>query len=279
MSVNEVFGQNLRLLCSKRESIASVARDLGIGKVQFHRYIASQSFPKPNVLEKICEYFKVDARIVLEPLHFGPDGAPALPREERATLIQGDLVQAFGVVTKGHQFFRDQDDFPDGMYANWRNSLSNPGSYVVTLLQLTTQGTSRIMRGFDAKQMLPKEVRVKPREREYKGILMQHGAGYSAVFFSWTPDARTTSYFYEVLMDARSPVTVSGISILSRPAQIGLERFARSVLIALPRNFKSYRDITRYPMYMAQDELPVIVKQLLKVDPLHGSALEGQNKS
>ena len=36
--------------------------------MQFNRYMSGYSFPKPNVLEKICNYFQVDARIILEEL-------------------------------------------------------------------------------------------------------------------------------------------------------------------------------------------------------------------
>ncbi len=67
-SVSLIFGHNLRSLCAHRASIAAVARDLDINKVQFNRYLTGQSFPKPAVLERICDYFDVDARILLEPL-------------------------------------------------------------------------------------------------------------------------------------------------------------------------------------------------------------------
>ena len=68
MSVLRVFGENLRLLCKTRPSIASVCRDLDINRVQFNRYMSGHSFPKPNVLQQICDYFLVDSRIYLEPL-------------------------------------------------------------------------------------------------------------------------------------------------------------------------------------------------------------------
>lgn len=68
MTVSKIFGENLRKLCAQRGTIAGAARDLGINKVQFHRYLNGQSFPKPQVLSDICTYFDVDARILLQPL-------------------------------------------------------------------------------------------------------------------------------------------------------------------------------------------------------------------
>jgi len=54
-SVLRVFGENLRLLGKTRPSNASVCRDLDINRVQFNRYMSGHSFPKPNVLQQICD--------------------------------------------------------------------------------------------------------------------------------------------------------------------------------------------------------------------------------
>lgn len=66
--VNLIFGKNLRKLCATRPSISAVSQDLDIGRVQFGRLLTGHSFPKPFVLERICAYFGVDARILLEPM-------------------------------------------------------------------------------------------------------------------------------------------------------------------------------------------------------------------
>ncbi|RCW84108.1 helix-turn-helix domain-containing protein [Paracoccus lutimaris] len=63
-----VFGQNLRLLTSLKGSQAKAAMDLDIGRIQYQRYLRGSSFPKPHILKKICDYFRVDARILIEPL-------------------------------------------------------------------------------------------------------------------------------------------------------------------------------------------------------------------
>ena len=68
IELRAVFGQNLRILCQKHSSISSICRDLGINRTQFNRYLSGESFPLPDVLHKICTFFKTDARILIEPL-------------------------------------------------------------------------------------------------------------------------------------------------------------------------------------------------------------------
>ncbi|MBU2867162.1 helix-turn-helix domain-containing protein [Pacificibacter marinus] len=63
-----MFGANLRTLSASALSIAELCRDLGINRTQFNRYLSGEAFPRPDVLDQICRYFGVDARILLEPL-------------------------------------------------------------------------------------------------------------------------------------------------------------------------------------------------------------------
>ena len=62
-----MFGANLRLLANQYPSVAALCRDLDINRTQFNRYLAGDSFPRPDVLHRICTFFNVDARILLEP--------------------------------------------------------------------------------------------------------------------------------------------------------------------------------------------------------------------
>ena len=64
-----MFGRNLRLLCQPYASVSALCCDLGINRTQFSRYLSGESFPQPDILQRICAYFKVDARILLQPLH------------------------------------------------------------------------------------------------------------------------------------------------------------------------------------------------------------------
>ena len=73
-----MFGANLRQLARDSASISALCRDLQINRTQFNRYLAGESFPRPDVLHRICSFFGVDARILLEPvsdIHTGATGA------------------------------------------------------------------------------------------------------------------------------------------------------------------------------------------------------------
>lgn len=66
--LRNMFGANLRQLAQKYPSVSALCRQLGINRTQFNRYLVGESFPRPDVLDRICRFFKVDARILLKPL-------------------------------------------------------------------------------------------------------------------------------------------------------------------------------------------------------------------
>ena len=63
-----MFGRNLRLLCQPYASVSALCRELGINRTQFNRYLSGESFPRPDILQKICLHFGLDALILLQPL-------------------------------------------------------------------------------------------------------------------------------------------------------------------------------------------------------------------
>lgn len=66
--LRNMFGENLRQLSSTYASVSDLARQLGINRTQFNRYLSGESFPRPDVLARMCSFFKVDARVLLEPV-------------------------------------------------------------------------------------------------------------------------------------------------------------------------------------------------------------------
>ncbi|MEM5477197.1 helix-turn-helix transcriptional regulator [Pacificibacter sp. AS14] len=68
MQLRAIFGSNLRALSAGAPSVARLCRDLGINRTQFNRYLGGEAFPRPDVLDHICRFFGVDARILLEPI-------------------------------------------------------------------------------------------------------------------------------------------------------------------------------------------------------------------
>ena len=81
--LRSMFGANLRTLSSNYSSVSALSRDLGINRTQYNRYLSGESFPRPDVLARICDFFSVDARVLLEPVeqipsHQGPIASPFL---------------------------------------------------------------------------------------------------------------------------------------------------------------------------------------------------------
>ena len=66
--IRAIFGENLKKLCAATGSIAALCRELQINRTQFNRYLSGESFPRPDVLAKICAHFDIDARILLQPV-------------------------------------------------------------------------------------------------------------------------------------------------------------------------------------------------------------------
>jgi len=70
--LRNMFGANLRILARSFPSISELSRQLGINRTQFNRYLSGESFPRPDVLARMCKFFGVDARVLLEPVE-SPD--------------------------------------------------------------------------------------------------------------------------------------------------------------------------------------------------------------
>ena len=61
------FPRNLRLLCSFYRSIADVCRRMGVNRAQFNKYLNGDSRPSNFTLNKICNFFGVEAHEILMP--------------------------------------------------------------------------------------------------------------------------------------------------------------------------------------------------------------------
>lgn len=68
----EIFARNLRILIGPR-SVSRIARDVGINRTQFNRYLTGETLPKAELLLRICRFFGTDANILLYPLDATPE--------------------------------------------------------------------------------------------------------------------------------------------------------------------------------------------------------------
>ena len=63
----DVFAKNLRQLIEQKceNNVSNACREMGLNRTQFNRYLSGASWPRPDALIVIVEYFGVDANILL----------------------------------------------------------------------------------------------------------------------------------------------------------------------------------------------------------------------
>lgn len=84
------FCANLRMLCSYYRSVADVCRKLGLNRAQFNRYLNGTSKPSSYTLERICDFFGVDATEIYLPREHFHQIVQVRPKQktERAVYVE-----------------------------------------------------------------------------------------------------------------------------------------------------------------------------------------------
>lgn len=165
-----MFGANLRLLAAQYPSVAELSRQLGINRTQFNRYLAGESFPRPDILAQICAFFKLDARILLEPVeNLGT----------RNDMLTGPVLGDF--VGAGARNV-PEDDFPSGFYRFSRKSFVNDDQYVIGLVYVYRDDGATYIRGYEPKaamrqQGLPDDAKT----REFRGFITRQEDGIASI--------------------------------------------------------------------------------------------------
>ncbi|MCV0428029.1 MAG: helix-turn-helix domain-containing protein [Roseibium sp.] len=89
----QVYSENLRLMCQRRKSASAVAREIGINRQQFEKYLQGVVLPSAHSQFRIAQYFDVSEEMLLQ------DGAAAdwLSRQSRLAASSRDLNALFGL--------------------------------------------------------------------------------------------------------------------------------------------------------------------------------------
>ncbi len=181
--LRSMFGENLRALSQNYRSISELSRQLGINRTQFNRYLSGESFPRPDVLDRICSFFGVDSRILLEPV------ATLNTRRDVLTgPILGDFVGA-GVV--------DIPDyvFPLGFYRFSRRSFVNSTQFAVGVVYVFRVDGTTYVRGFEAKEAMRQQgLSADAKNREFRGFITRQEDGIAMLISR--QNAMTCSFNY-----------------------------------------------------------------------------------
>lgn len=162
-----IFGDNLRALSADYPSVAGLCRDLGINRTQFNRYLTGESFPRPDVLHRICQFFGTDARILLE-------------RSDSLTSASFDLL--------GHPvvagFFGaepvavPEELFPNGIYRFVRRSFVDETLFVRGLVNIHREDGYTFLRGSEPIDALRMQgLSTARKDREFRGVVMRQEEG------------------------------------------------------------------------------------------------------
>ncbi|WP_299636963.1 helix-turn-helix transcriptional regulator [uncultured Ruegeria sp.] len=152
-----MFGANLRQLARRYRSVSALCRKLGVNRTQFNRYLSGESVPRPDVLDRICRFFDVDARILLKPL----DEIEKIEEHPATPALTEFLGSGADAIEKS--------PFLPGFYAVIE-SLS--AERRMTLLHARPLAQCTLIRGYVSRAAMPDAT---PKAREIQGIAASSG--------------------------------------------------------------------------------------------------------
>ncbi len=253
--LRNMFGANLRTLAESYSSISELSRQLGINRTQFNRYLSGESFPRPDVLARICSFFGVDARVLLEPVsQLGTTLDPIANPFLRDYVGSGtrDLTE---------------EVFPSGFYRFSRRSFIKLDVFVVGIILVFRSGPNTFLRGFETRAAM--EIQNLPTNsaaREFRGIVMQQEDGiaimasrHNTMTCSFNYLGRIASFqnnFWVGYVTRTVPETSGGM----RATRLVYEHLGHKMSVVLPaaRNagFRDFDDVPAYHRRHLKPEQP-----------------------
>lgn len=181
--LRNMFGANLRTLSRQYPSISELSRQLGINRTQFNRYLSGESFPRPDVLDRICDFFDVDARILLDPVDSLNTGG---------SILNGPVLANFA--GPGVNEVTDEI-FPSGFYRFSRRSFISETQFVVGLVHVFRQAGHVYVRGYEAREAMRQQgLPMDAQAREFRGYAIRQDDGIALMISR--RKAMTSSFNY-----------------------------------------------------------------------------------
>lgn len=249
-----IFGANLRLLASDYPSIAGLCRELGINRTQFNRYLSGESFPRPDVLHRICEFFDVDARILLEPVG-------SIKQTESDLFSHPDIAEFLG----NGSVQVDTDTFPSGFYRFSRPSFVDSKLFVVGLVYVYRKDGFSLVRGYEPREaMIQQGLSTSPESREFRGVFMRQEQGVAALMARHK--ALTCSFNFLSRVSSYENNFWEGYATRTVRESHSGRRAARMVYEHIQFNTKAIFDTARNGGMKRRDELHPFHAKLLNLD-------------
>ena len=246
-----MFGANLRILSQRYPSISELSRQLGINRTQFNRYLSGESFPRPDVLDRICNFFDVDARILLDPVE---------TLNTRGDVLTGPVLANF-VGAEVDDI--PEEVFPSGIYRFSRRSFVDESLFVVGIVFVFRQSGHTFVRGYEAKEaMAQQDLPTDVRSREFRGFIARQEDGIVAVISR--RKAMTCSFNY--LSRVASMENNFWVGYVTRTVResINGSRAVRMVYEHLKGNRQVIRAAARNAGFHTEDQLLPFHRRLLQ---------------
>ncbi|MFT4962115.1 MAG: transcriptional regulator with XRE-family HTH domain [Paracoccaceae bacterium] len=251
--LRDMFGANLRHLARPYRSISDLSRQLGINRTQFNRYLSGESFPRPDVLERICVFFDVDARILLE---------PADDLESQGGLLSDPYLSNF-VGARLHDI--PESYFPNGFYQFSRRSFMEETNFVTGVIYIFRKSGNTFLRGYESrKSMQHQGLPLDPQTREYRGYLTRHEDGVAAIVSR--RNAMTCSFNYLTQVASFENNYWVGYATRTVPESASDTRIVRLVYEHLGTDTSKILAAGRSSGFTTEDDLKPFHRRLLKPD-------------
>ena len=249
-----VFGQNLRILCAPHGSVAGLCRRLGINRTQFNRYLSGESFPRPDVLHRICTFFDVDARILLEPVNEISSGSGAL-------INHPFLDNHFDKET----VHVPEDLFPSGLYRFVRRSFLDEEQFAVGLIRVLREDGFTFLRGYAPRNVFRSQgIRPSLPEREYRGLVIRQDDGVASL--ASHKHVRSASFHYLTKEKSLQDNVWEGYATRTSRESFNSQRAARMVMEHLGSDTGTILKAARSCGMVSFEEVPSFFGHLLRIN-------------
>ena len=165
--IRAVFSQNLKELMGASPNVSALCRELSLNRTQFNRYLAGESFPRPDILQKICLHFGLDARILLQPLSElknDPSNAQAFyGLHEFLNMRPGNVPEHL---------------FPSGFYVFSRHSFIYPDTFIQGIVHVYRKDGMTYITGREPiSEMRKQSLPIDKYAREFRGMVLAMDTG------------------------------------------------------------------------------------------------------
>ncbi|MFD1511242.1 helix-turn-helix domain-containing protein [Lacimonas salitolerans] len=249
-----VFGSNLRILSREYASISSLCAELGINRTQFNRYLAGESFPRPDILDRICRFFGVDARILLTPLC-------DLVSTEQSVLSHPYLNDWLGPDAT----HVPEQMFPSGFYRFSRRGFLDDRKFLQGIVLIRRIDGHAVLSGLEPREAMRHQgLPLSRAQREFRGVVLRQDEGVSILIAR--RGAKTGSYNFLAPVASYENNFWEGYVTRTVRSQPAGRRMTRMVYEHLGNDTAAILRAARCAGYCEADDLLTHHLRLLQID-------------